>query len=168
MQNPGLDEVQAGIKTAGRDINNLIYAGNTSLMVESEEELKNLLHSENQDHGIWLHPFMANRWGINGNSNRLNFLDSKITADGDYSHDIKSSLLLGKKAMINLDSVLKSRDITLLTKVHRVKTMVFPVVIYRCESLTINTAECRELTLFNCDAKVDCCESLGQQGDQTN
>ena len=126
MRNTGLDEAQIGIKIAGRNINNLRYADDT--MAESEEELKSLLmkvkeeskkswrkaqHSENEDHGIWSHHFMANRWGNNGNSDRLYFLASKITADGDCSHEMKRRLLLGRKVMTNLDSILKSRDISL-------------------------------------------------------
>ena len=91
-------------------------------------------HSENEDHGIWFHHIMANRWGNNGNSDRLYFLGSKITADGDCSHEIKRCLLLGRKIMTNLDSILKSRDITLPTRVHLVKAMVFPVVMYGYES----------------------------------
>ena len=107
-------------------------------MAESEE-LKSLLmkvkeESENKDHGIWPHHFMANRWGNSANSDRLYFGGSKITADGDCSHEIKRCLLLGRKVMTNLDSILKSRDITLPTKVHLVKAMVFPVVMYRSES----------------------------------
>ena len=95
-------------------------------------------HSENEDHGIWSHHFMANRWG---NSVRLYFGGSKITANGDFSHEIKRHLLLGRKVMTNLDSILKSRDITLPTKVHLVKDMVLPVVTYGCESWTIKKAE---------------------------
>ena len=98
-------------------------------------------HSENEDHGIWSHHFMGNRWGNSENSDRLYFLVSKITADGDCSHEIKRHLLLGRKVMINLDSLLKSRDISLPTKVCLVKAMVFPVVMYRCESWTIKKAE---------------------------
>ena len=98
-------------------------------------------HSENKDHGIWPHHFMANRWGNNGNGERLYFLGSKITADGDCSHEIKRRLLLGRKVMTNLDSILKSRDITLPTKAHKVKSMVFPVVMHRCENWTIKKAE---------------------------
>ena len=124
-------------------------------MAESEEELKSLLmkvkeeneknwlktkHSENKDHGIWSHHFMTNRWGNNGN--KLYFLGSKITADVDCSHEIKRCFLLGRKAMINLDSMLKSRGITLPTKVRLVKAMVFPVVARGCESWTIKQAEC--------------------------
>ena len=98
-------------------------------------------HSENEDHGIWSHHFMGNRWGNSGNSVRLYFWGLKITADGDCSHEIKRCLLLRRKVMTNLDSILKSRDITLLTKVHLVKTMVFPVAMYGCESWTIKKAE---------------------------
>ena len=94
-------------------------------------------HSENEDHGIWSHPFMGNRWGNNGNSDRLLFWGSEITADGDCSHEMKRCLLLGKKVMTNLDSILKSRDITLPTKVCLVKAMVLPVVMYGCKSWTI-------------------------------
>ena len=98
-------------------------------------------HSENEDHGLWSHHFMANRWGNNGNSDRLIFLGSKITADGDCSHEIKRHLLLGRKAMTNLDNILESRDITLPTKVHLVKAMIFPVVTYGCESWTTKKAD---------------------------
>ena len=131
MQNAGLHEAQAGIKIARKNINNLRYADDTTLMAESEEELKSLLmnmkeesekvsfkaqHSENEDHGIWSHHFMGNRWGNSGNSVRLYFLSPNITADGDCSHEIKRRLLLGRKVMTNLDIILKSRDITLPTK----------------------------------------------------
>ena len=105
-------------------------------------------HSENEDHGIWSHQFMGNRWGNSGNSVRLYFLDSKITADGDRSHEIKRRLLLGRKVMINLDNIFKSRDITLATKVRLVKAMVFPVVIYGCESWTVKKAEHRRIDAF--------------------
>ena len=98
-------------------------------------------HSENEDHGIWSHRFMANRWENSGNSVRLYFLGSKITADGDCSHEIKRRLLLGRKVMTNLDSILKSRDITFPAKVRQVKAMVFPVVMYGCESWTVRKAE---------------------------
>ena len=104
-------------------------------------------HSKNEDRGIQSHHFMANRWGNSGNSDRL-FLGSKITADGDCSHEIKRCLLLGRKAMTNLDSIWKSRDITLPTKVHLVKAMVFPVVMYGCESWTIKKAECQRTDAF--------------------
>ena len=159
----GLDEAQAGIKIAGRNINNVRYADDTTLMAESEEELSEPLdesergewkswlkaqHSENEDHVIWSHQFMANRWGNNGNSDRLYCLDSKITADSDCSHEIKRCLLLGRKVMTNLDSILKSRDITLQTKICLVKAMVFPLVINGCEIWTIRKAECRSIDAF--------------------
>ena len=141
MRNAGLEEAQVGIKIAGRNINNLRYACDTTLMAESEEELKSLLmkvkeQSEkvglklNIHHGIWPHHFMGNRWGNSGKSERLYFFGSKITADGDCDHEIKRCLLLGRKVMTSLDSILRSRDITLPTKVHLVKAMVLPVVIY--------------------------------------
>ena len=132
-------------------------------MAESEEELKSLLmkvkeeewkswlkaqHSENEDHGIQSHHFMGNRWGNSRNSVRLHFLGFKITADGDCSHEIKRRLLLGRKFMTKLESTLKSRDITLPTKDHIVKAMVFPVVMYECESCTIRKAECRRIDAF--------------------
>ena len=159
MRNAGLEEAQAGIKIAGRNINNLRYADDTTLMAESEEELKTLLMkvkvesekvglklNKNEDHGIWSHHFMGNRWG---NSVRLYFLGgSKITADGDCSHEIKRHLLLGRKVMTNLNSILKSRDITLPTKVHLVKAMAFPVVMYSCESWTVKKAEHRRINAF--------------------
>ena len=102
-------------------------------------------HSENEDHGIWFHHFMANRWG---NSDSLFFLAPKITADGDCSHEIKRHLLLGRKVMINLDSILKSRDMTLPTKVHLVKATVCSVVMYKCESWTMKKAERRRIYAF--------------------
>ena len=163
MRNAGLDEAQAGIKIAGRNINNLRHADDTTLRAESEEELKSILikvkvdseknwlktqHSKNREHGIWSHHFMANRWGNNGNSDRLYFLSFKITADGDCSHEIKKHLLLGRKAMTNLDSIFKSRDITLPTKVHLVKAMVFPVVMYGYESRTTKKAEHQRIDTF--------------------
>ena len=98
-------------------------------------------HSKNEDHGIQSHHFMENRWGNNGNSEKLYFLGSKTTADGDCSHEIKRRLLLGRKAMTNLDSILKSRDITLQTKIYLFKAMVFPVVMYGCESWIIKKTE---------------------------
>ena len=166
MRNARLDEPQAGIKIAGRNINNLRYADDTTLMAESEEPLdesergerKSRLktqHSKNKDHGIWSHHFMANRWENNGNSDRLYFLGSKITVNGDYSHEIKRRLLLGRKAMTNLDSILKSRDVTLLTKVHLVKAIVFPVVLYGCESWTIKKAEHQRIDALNCGVGED-------------
>ena len=158
MRDAGLEEAQAGIKIAGRNINNLRYADDTTLIAESEEELKSLLMKvkvESEKVGfklniqnIWSHHFMGNRWG---NSVRL-FLwgsgGSKITADGNCSHEIKRHLLLGRKVMTNLDSILKSRDITLPTKVRLVKAMVFPVVMYGCESWTVKKAECRRIDAF--------------------
>ena len=98
-------------------------------------------HSENKDHGIWSHHFMGNKWGNSGNSDKLYLGGSKVTEDGDCSHEIKGRLLLGRKAMTNLDSILKSRNITLSTNVCIVKTMVFPVATYGCESWTIKKAE---------------------------
>ena len=163
MRNAGLKEAQAGIKIAGGNINNLRYTDDTTLMVESKEELKSLLmkvkeeseraglilnNQKNKDHGIWSHHIMANRWGNNGNSYRLYFLSSKITADGDCSHEIKRRLLLGRKVMTNLDSILKSRDITLPSNVQLVKAMVFPVVMYGCESWTIKKAEYPRINVF--------------------
>ena len=157
MRNAGLEETQAGIKIAGRNINNLRYAVDTTLMAKREEELKSLLmkvkeesekvglkllniDSENEDHGIRSHHFMGNRWRNSAVSDFI-FLGSKITADGDCSHEIKRRLLLGRKVMTILDSILKSRDITLPTKVCLVKAMVFPVVMYGCESWTVKKAE---------------------------
>ena len=105
-------------------------------------------HSKIEDHGIWSHHFIANRWGNNGNSDKFIFGGSKITADGDCSHEIKRCFLLGRKVMTNLDSILKSRDITLPTKVHLVKAMVFPGVMYGCESWTIKKAEHQRIDAF--------------------
>ena len=147
IRHAGLEETQAGIKIAGRNINNLRYAGDTTLMVESKE-LKSLLMKvkvESEKVGLKLNiqktKVMASgpitSWQIDGETvetvGDFIFLGSKITADGDCSHEIKRRLLLGRKVMTNLDSILKSRDITLLTKVHLVKAMVFPVVMYGCE-----------------------------------
>ena len=157
IQNAGLDEAQAGIKIAGRNINNLRYADNTTLMAKSEEELKSFLmkvKEESEKVGLKLHiqktKIMASglitSWQIDGETvetvSDFIFLDSKITADGDCSHEIKRCLLHGRKAMTNLDSILKSRDITLPIKVHLVKAMVFPVVMYGCESWTVKKVEC--------------------------
>ena len=157
MRNPGLEEAQAGIKIAGRNINNFRYADDTTLMAESEEELKSLLmkvkeESEKVDLKLNIHKtkIMASgpitSWQIDGETvetvSDFIFLGSKITADGDCSHEIKRCLLLGRKVMTNLGSILKSRDITLPTKVHLVKAMVFPVVMYECENWTIKKTEC--------------------------
>ena len=156
MRNAGLEETHAGIKIAGRNINNLRYADDTTLMAESEEELKSLLMKvkvESENVGLKLNiqktkimasgpiTSMGNRWGNSGNSVRLYFWGSKITADGDCSHEIKRCLLLARKVMTNLDSILKSRDITLPTKLCLVKAMVFPVVTYGCKSWTVKKAE---------------------------
>ena len=156
MRNTGLEEAQAGIKTARRNINNLRYADDTTLMAESEEELKSLLikvKKESEKVGLKLKirktKIMASgpiiSWQIDGETvqtvSDFIFGGSKINADGDYSHEIKRLLLLGRKVMNNLDSILKSRHITLPTKVHLVKAMVFPVVMYGCESWTIKKAE---------------------------
>ena len=155
MQNGSLDEVQAGIKIAGRNINNLRYADDTTLMVESKEELKSLLmkvKEESEKAGLKLNiqktKIMAfspiNSWHIGGKTTETVtdfFLGSKITTDSDCSHEIKRRLLLRRKAMTNLNSIFKSRDITLQIKVHLFKALVFPVVMYRCESWTINKAE---------------------------
>ena len=155
MRNAELDEGQAGIKTSGRNISNLRYADDTTLMAESKE-LKSLLMKVKEESekvslklNIQKTKIMASgpitSWKINGETMEtvrdFTFLGSRITADGDFSHEIKRRLLLGRKAMTNLDSILKSRDITLLTKVHLVKAMVFPVVMYGCESWTIKKAE---------------------------
>ena len=160
MQNGGLDEAQAGIKIARRNINNLRYADDTTLMAESREELKSLLmkvKEESEKAGLKVNiqktKIMAfgliTSWRIGGETvTDFIFLGSKITADGDCSHEIKRCLLLGRKAMTNLDSILKSRDVTLLTKVHLVKATVFPVVMYGCESWTIKKAEHRGIDAF--------------------
>ena len=152
-RNAGLEEAQAGVKIAARNIKNLRYADDTTLMAESEEELKSLLMKvkvESEIVGLKLNiqkmKIMASgpitSWEIDGETvSDFIFLGSKITADGDCSHEIKRRLLLGKKVMTNLDSILKSRDITLQTKVHLVKAMVFPVVMYGCESWTVKKAE---------------------------
>ena len=155
MWNAGLEEAQAGIKIAQRNINNLRYADDTTFMAESEEEPKILLmkvKEESEKIGLKLNiqktKVMASgpstSWQIDGETietvSDFIFLGSKITADGDCSHEIKKHLLLGRKAMTNLDSILKSRDINLPTKVHLVKAMVFPVVIYGCESWTVKKA----------------------------
>ena len=154
MRNAGLDEAQDGIKIARRNISNLRYADDTTLMAESGEELKSLLlkvKEESEEVGLKLKihktKIMASSpitsWQIDGETVLdFIFLGSKITADGDCSHEIKRCLLLGRKVMTNLDSILKSRDITLPAKVHLIKAVVFPVVMYGCESWTIKKAEC--------------------------
>ena len=160
MKNAGLEEAQAGIKIARRNIKNLRYADDTTLMAESKEELKSPLmkvKEESEQIGLKLNiqkpKIMASgpitSWEIDGETvetvSDFTFLGSKITADGDCSHEIKRCLLLGRKVMTNLDSILKSRDITLPTKVRLVKAMVFPVVMYGCESWTIKKAECQRI-----------------------
>ena len=157
MRNAGLEEPQAGIKFAGRNLNNLRYADDTTLMAESEEELKSLLMKVKEESekvrlkfNIQKTKIMASgsitSWQIDGETVEtiadFIFWGSKITADGDCSHEIKRCLFLGKKVITNLDSIFKSKDITLPTKVHLVKAMVFPVVMYGCESWTIKKAEC--------------------------
>ena len=162
MRNTGLDKAQAGIKIAGRNISNLRCADATTLMAESEE-LKSLLmtvkeESEKVDLKLKFQQtkIMASgpitSWQIDGETMEtvtdFIFLGSKITEDGDCSHEIKRCLLLGRKVVTNLDSILKRRDITLLTNIRLVKTMVFPVVMYGCESWTINKTECRRIDAF--------------------
>ena len=163
MRNAGLEEAQAGIKIARRNINNLRYADNTTLMAERDEELRSLLMKvKEESEKVGLKPniqktkIMASgpitSWQIDGETVETvaDFIlgGSKITVDGDCSHEIKRCLLLGRKVMTNLDSILKSRDITLPTKVGLVKAMVFPVVTYGCESWTIKKAECRRIDAF--------------------
>ena len=172
MRNAGLDKAQAGIKIAGRNINNLRHANDTTHMAESEEELKSLLikvKEESEKVGLKLNiqktKIMASSpitsCQIDGETMEMvrDFIlwHSKITADGDCSHEIKRLLLLERKAMTNLDSILESRDITLPTKVHLVKAMVFPVVMYGYvyESWTIKKAERQELMLLNCGVGED-------------
>ena len=170
MRNAGLEETQAGIKIAWRNINNLRYADDTTLMAESEKELKSLLmkvKEESEKAGLKLNiqktKIMASSpitpWQTDGETMEtltdFIFLGSKIFADGNCSHEIKRRLLRGRKAMTNLDSILKSRDIPLSTKVHLVKAMVFPVVMYGCESWTIKKTNAEELMPLNCGVGED-------------
>ena len=163
MRNVGLDEAQPGIKIAGRNINNLRYADDTTLMAESEEGLKSFLmkvKEESKKVGLKLNiqtmKIMASgpitSWEIDGKTVETvaEFIlgGSKITADGDCSHEIKRCLFLGRRVMTNLDSIFKSRDITLPAKVHLVKAMVFPVVMYGCESWTVKKAERQKIDAF--------------------
>ena len=163
MKNTGLDEAQEGIKIAERNINNLRYADDTTLMAESEEELKSLLmkvKEQNEKVGLKLNiqktKIMASgpitSWEIDRETmetvSDFIFGGSKITADGDCTHEIKRRLLLRRKVMTNLDSILKSRDITLPTKVRLVKAMVFPLVTYGCESWTVKKAERQRIDAF--------------------
>ena len=161
MRNAGLEEAQAGIKIAGRNINNLRYAEDTTLMAESEE-LKSLLMKvkESEKVGLKLNiqktkikaSGAITSWQIDGETvetvAEVIFWGSRITADGDCNHEIKRHLLLGRKVMTNLDSILKSRGITVPTKVHLVKTMVFPAVMYGCESWTVKKAEHQKTDAF--------------------
>ena len=178
MRNAGLDEAEAGTKIARRDTNNLRYANDTTIMAESKE-LKSLLmkvKKESEKVGLKLNiqktKIMASgpitSWEIDGEtvetvSDTISE-GSKITTDGDLSHEIKRCLLLGRKVMTNLDSIFKSRDIALPTKVCLVKVLVFPVVMYGCESWTIK----KELMLLNCGVGENSWESLGLQGDPTS
>ena len=163
MRNAELNEAQAGIKIARRNINNLRYADDTTLMAEREKELKSLLRKVKEESEIIGLKFNIQKtkimasgpitsWQVDGETvetvRDFIFWDSKITADGYCSHEIKRHLLLGRKVMTNLDSIFKSRDITLPTKVHLVKAMVFPVVMYGCESLTIKKAKCQRIDAF--------------------
>ena len=163
MRNTGLEEAQAGIKIAGRNINNLRYTDDTTLMAESEDELKSLvmkLKEKSEKVGLKLSiqktKIMASgpitSWEIDGERmetvSDFIFLGSKITADGDCSHEIKRCLLLGRKVMTNIDSILESRDITLPTKVHLLKAIIFPVVVYGCESRTVKKAERQRIDAF--------------------
>ena len=163
MWNAGLDEVQGEIKIAGRNLNNLRYADDTTLMEESEEKLKSLLmkvKQESEKVGLKLSiqktKIMSSgpitSWQIHGETTEtltdFTFLGSKITADGEGSHDIKRHLLLERKAMSNLDSILKTRNITLLINFRLVKVMVFPAVMYRCEIWTLKKAECWRIDAF--------------------
>ena len=190
MRNAGLDEAQAGIKISGRNINNLRYADNTTLMAESEEELKSLLikvKEESEKVGLKLNiqkikimaPGPLITWQIDGETVEIvaDFIlsGSKITADSNCSHEIKRCLLLGRKVMTNLDSILKSRDITLPTKVCLVKAMVFPVVMYGCESWTIKKAKHQKNWCFwtvvlekTLESSLDCKEiqPVHPKGDQ--
>ena len=163
MRNAGLDEAQGGIEIAGRNISNLRYADDTALMAESKEELKSLLRKvkeESEKVGLKLNiqktKIMAfgpiTSWEIDGETvetvSDFIFLGSIITAGGDCSHEIKRRLLLGRKVMTNLDSILKNRETTLPTKARLVKAMVFPVVMYGCENWTIKKAECQRIDAF--------------------
>ena len=177
MRNTGLEEAQAGIKIAGRNINNLRYTDDITLMAESEEELKRLwikVKGESEKTGLIILNIQKTKimasgpitsWQIDGETRETvaDFIfwgskitaEKKITADGDCSHEIKRCFLLGRKAMTSLDSILKSRDITLPTTVHLVKAMVFPVVMYGCESCTIKKAECQRIDALSCGVGED-------------
>ena len=182
MRNAGLEEAQAGIKIAGGS-SNLRYADDTTLLTESKEELKSFLmkvKEESEIVGLKVNiqktKIMASSpitsWQIDGEIVEtvadFIFLGCKITADGDCSHEIKRHLLLGRKVMINLDSMLKSRDIILPTKVHLVKATVFPVVMYGCESWTVKKAECQKIDAFELWYWRRLLRVLGLQGDRTS
>ena len=183
MRNTGLEEAQAGIKIAGRNIHNLRYADDTTLMAESEEELKSLLRKvkeESEKVGLNLNiqktKIMASgpitSWEIDGETVETvsDFISggSKTIADGDCSHEIKRRLLLGRKVMTNLDSIVKSRDITLPTKVCLVKAMVVPVVMYECESWTVKKAKRRRIDAFELWCWRRLLRVPGLQGDPTS
>ena len=161
IRNAGLEEAQAGIKIAGRNINNLRYADDTTLMAESGEELKSLLMKEESEKAGLKLNFQKTKIIASGPITSLQidketmetvtdftFLGSKITADGNYSHEIRRHSILGRKAMTNLENILKSRDITLPTKICLIKAIVFPVVMYGCEKWTIKKAECQRIDAF--------------------
>ena len=179
MRHAGLQEAQAGIKIARKNINNLSYTDDTTLMAESEKELKNFFMKVKEESEKFALKFNIQKTKIMASSPITSqqidgeavetvadfiFLGSKITADGDCSHEIKRHLLLGRKAMTNLDRILKSRDITLSTKVCLVKAMVFPVVMYGCESWTIKKAECRRIDAFELWCWRRLLRVLGLQG----
>ena len=183
MRNTGLEEAQPGIKIPGRNINNLRYADDTTLMAESEEKLKSLLMKVKEESekvvlklNIQKTKIMASGlitpWKIDGETvetvSDFIFWDSKITADGDCNHEIKRRLLLGRKVITSLDSIFKRRDITLPTKVRLVKAIVFPEVMYGCESWTVKKAECRRIDAFELWCWRRLLKSLGLQGDPTS
>ena len=167
MRNAGLDEAQAGIKIAGRNTNNLRYADDTTLMAESEEQKSLLMKVKEESEKVGL---KLNIQETKIMTSDFIFGDSKITADGDCSHEIKKRLLLGRKAMTNLDSILKSRDITLPTNICLVKAMVFPVVMYGCESAEHRRIDANELWCWRRLLRVlDCKEikTVHSKGDQS-
>ena len=180
MRNTGLEETQAGIKIAGRNINNLRYAYDTTLVAETEEELKSLLikvKEEREKVGLKLNiqkaKIMASgpitSWDIDGETvSDFIFWGSKIPANGECSHEIKRAILLGRKVMANLDSILKSRDITLPANICLVKVMVFPVVMYGCESWTVKKAEHCRIDAFELWCWRRLLRVLGLQGDPTS